>query len=64
MNGYVPLNAYQSAYLKAHYPAEYMLGMMRCESGNMTRLPELLQEARRMGIQFTQAELDMVQYRP
>jgi len=56
--------AYQSAYLKAHYPKEFMLGRMRYESGNMTRLPELLQEARRMGIQFTQAELDMVQYRP
>ena len=55
--------AYQSAYLKAHYPKEFMLGMMRYESGNMTRLPELLQEARRMGLQFTQAELDMVQYR-
>ena len=63
MNGYVPLNV-RSAYLKAHYPAEFMLGMMWCESGNMTRLPGLLQEARRMGIQFTQAELDMVQYRP
>ena len=24
--------AYQSAYLKAHYPAEFMLGMMRYES--------------------------------
>lgn len=54
--------AYQSAYLKAHYPKEFMLGMMRRESGNMTRLPELLQEARRMGLIFTQAELDMVQY--
>ena len=56
--------AYQSAYLKAHYPAEFMLGMMLCERGNMTRLPELLQEARRKGFQFTQAELDMVQYTP
>jgi DNA polymerase-3 subunit alpha len=55
--------AYQSAYLKAHYPAEFMLSMMLCERGNMTRLPELLQEARRMGLQFAQAELDMVQYR-
>ncbi|MBR5549431.1 MAG: hypothetical protein IKU71_06845, partial [Kiritimatiellae bacterium] len=55
--------AYQSAYLKAHYPEEFMLGMMLCERGNMTLLPELLQEARQMGLRFTQAELDMVQYR-
>ena len=55
--------AYQSAYLKAHYPEEFMLGMMRRECGNMTRLAELVYEARRMGVQFTQAELDMVQYR-
>jgi len=55
--------AYQTAYLKAHYPEEFMITLMYSERGNMTRLPELLQEARRMGIQFTQAELDMVQYR-
>ena len=38
--------AYQSAYLKAHYPEEFMLGMMRRECGNMTRLAELVYEAR------------------
>lgn len=40
--------AYQTAYLKAHYPAEYMAGVMT-RSG-IEKVPKLMDECRSMGI--------------
>ena len=54
--------AYQTAYLKTHYPREFLFALMQEETGNRTRLRELIEEAQSMGITFTQEELDMVQY--
>ncbi len=42
--------AYQTAYLKAHYPAEFMAGnMSRCIS-NITKITKLMSECQAMGI--------------
>ena len=44
------LIAYQTAYLKAHYPAEFMAALMTYEMGDSDKLTQYLQEARRMGL--------------
>jgi DNA polymerase III subunit alpha len=43
--------AYQTAYLKAHYPAEFMAGLLSSEMGNMDKLPGFVAEARAMGLE-------------
>lgn len=43
--------AYQTAYLKANYPAEYMTAVMTAESGDMETVAEAISECRRMGIE-------------
>ncbi|MGB8648901.1 MAG: DNA polymerase III subunit alpha [Anaerolineae bacterium] len=40
----------QTAYLKAHYPLEYMTALLSTEIGNMDKIAILVAEARRMGI--------------
>jgi len=42
--------AYQTAYLKAHYPAEFMAANMTSEMGNTDRVVILIDECKRMGI--------------
>ncbi|MFH1098397.1 MAG: DNA polymerase III subunit alpha [Candidatus Uhrbacteria bacterium] len=42
--------AYQTAYLKAHYPAEFMAALLTAERGDTDRLAVLIQECREMGI--------------
>jgi len=42
--------AYQTAYLKAHYPAEYMAGNMSRNVGNITEITKLMSECLSMGI--------------
>jgi len=44
------LIAYQTAYLKAHYPAEFMAALMTFEMGDSDKLTQYLQEAKRMGL--------------
>jgi DNA polymerase-3 subunit alpha len=44
------LVAYQTAYLKANYPVEYMTAVLTAESGNLDKLAEIINECRRMGI--------------
>ena len=43
--------AYQTAYLKAHYPAEYMAAVMSRNLDNITEITKLMDECRAMGIQ-------------
>jgi len=43
--------AYQCAYLKAHYPAEYMAANLNSEIGDIDRLVVLVDECRRMGLE-------------
>jgi DNA polymerase III subunit alpha len=46
------LLAYQTAYLKAHYPVEYMAAVLTCEVDNRDKLALYLNECREMGIQM------------
>ncbi len=48
--GYAYL-AYQTAYLKAHYPVEFMAASMSSEIGNTDRIVILMEECKRMGIE-------------
>jgi DNA polymerase-3 subunit alpha len=43
--------AYQTAYLKANFPAEYMTAVMTAESGDLDTVAEAVAECRRMGIE-------------
>ncbi|MFC1547370.1 DNA polymerase III subunit alpha [Candidatus Neomarinimicrobiota bacterium] len=45
------LVAYQTAYLKAHYPAEFMAANLSSEMNNPDRMPILLAETQTMGLE-------------
>ncbi|MBI5222033.1 MAG: DNA polymerase III subunit alpha [Candidatus Magasanikbacteria bacterium] len=42
--------AYQTAYMKAHYPVQYMTAILQAESGDTDKVAEIVPECRRMGI--------------
>jgi DNA polymerase-3 subunit alpha len=44
------LLAYQTAYLKTHYPVEFMAAMLSSETGNTDKVVKYINEARGMGI--------------
>jgi DNA polymerase-3 subunit alpha len=44
------LIAYETAYLKAHYPVEFMAALLTSEIGNQDKLTKYLNECRDMGI--------------
>ncbi len=44
------LVAYQTAYLKAHYPVEFMTALLSSVIGNLEKTAEYIAEARRLGI--------------
>ncbi|MDR1890995.1 MAG: DNA polymerase III subunit alpha [Puniceicoccales bacterium] len=41
---------YYTAYLKAHFPVEFMAALLSCDSGNADKIRDLIAEATRMGI--------------
>lgn len=43
--------AYQTAYLKAHYPAEYMASVLSNNMNDITQVTFFMEECKRMGIQ-------------
>lgn len=43
--------AYQTAYMKANYPAEYMCAVLTAESGDVEKISEIVHEAENMGIE-------------
>ena len=43
--------AYQTAWLKAHYPAEFMAALLSSEIGNTDKVVEYINETREMGIE-------------
>ncbi len=43
--------AYQTAYLKAHYPTEFMAALLSVEMGNSDKLARYIDRCRRMGIE-------------
>jgi DNA polymerase-3 subunit alpha len=43
------LITFRTAYMKAHYPAEYMAALMSCDAGDTDKLSEYVEECRRAG---------------
>ena len=52
------LVSYQSAYLKAHYPVEYMTALLSAESGNTEKVVEAIEECRRMKIKVLPPDIN------
>lgn len=48
----------QTAYLKAHYPLEFMAALLTIERHNTDKLPILIQECRRMGIEILPPDIN------
>jgi len=42
--------AYQTAYLKANFPVQYMTAILIAESGDIDKVPEIIHECERMGV--------------
>jgi len=42
--------AYQTAYMKANYPVQYMTAVLIAESGDMDKVPAIIYECERMGV--------------
>jgi len=42
--------AYQTAYMKANYPVEYMAAILTAESGDVEKISEIIQECKKMDI--------------
>jgi DNA polymerase-3 subunit alpha len=55
--GYAYL-AYQTAYLKAHYPKEFMAALMTSEMGNTDRIIILKEECRNMGVEILPPDIN------
>jgi len=52
------LVAYQTAYLKAHYPMEFMAANLTSEMGNTKRVVILIEECKRMGINILPPDIN------
>ncbi len=50
--------AYQTAYLKANYPSEYMAGVLTRNLANSTEIMKLMQECKRMGINVLEPDIN------
>ncbi len=56
------LVAYQTAYLKTHYPAEYLAALATCDIGDSKTMCELVDEARRMGLRVLGPDVNESKY--
>lgn len=50
--------AYQTAYLKANYPVEYMAALLTSESSDIERIALLIQECNKMGIEVLPPDIN------
>ncbi len=50
--------AYQTAYMKANYPAEYMCSILTAESGDTERVAQVIEECQRMKIPVLPPEIN------
>jgi len=57
------LIAYQTAYLKSHYPAEFMAAVLSSFLSNTDKLVTLLDECRRMGIEMLPPDINASQWK-
>jgi DNA polymerase-3 subunit alpha len=49
---------YQTAYLKHHYPHEFMAGLMSCDADNVDNIVKFIAEARSMGLIVERPDVD------
>ncbi len=52
------LIAYQTAYLKANYPGEFMTALLNAESSNLDRVTIIMAEAKKMGIDILPPDIN------
>jgi DNA polymerase-3 subunit alpha len=52
------LIGYQTAYLKAHYPIEFMTALFNADSGDIERISFLVDEARKSGIKILPPDIN------
>ncbi len=52
------LIAYQTAYLKAHYPLEFLAALLNCEINTTTSLAKHIMEAREQGIELLPPDIN------
>ncbi|MEK7193874.1 MAG: DNA polymerase III subunit alpha, partial [Patescibacteria group bacterium] len=52
------LIGYQTAYLKAHYPIEFMTALFNADSGDIERISFLVDEARKAGIKILPPDIN------
>jgi len=50
--------AYQTGYLKAHYPAEFMAGVLSRNLNDITKITTFMEECRRMGVDVLGPDLN------
>jgi DNA polymerase-3 subunit alpha len=50
--------AYQTAYLKANYPIQYMTAILIAESGDIDKVPEIIHECERMGVKVLPPDIN------
>ena len=53
------LVAYQTAYLKAHYPVDYMAALLNSFIGNTDNLVKLVNESREMGLEILPPDVNL-----
>lgn len=53
------LVAYQTAYLKVHYPAEFMAASLTSERTNIKRIVELVNEVRKLGLKIIPPDVNI-----
>ena len=50
--------AYQTAYMKANYPVEYMSAVLTADSGDTDKIAEIIHECERMGIEVLPPDIN------
>jgi len=50
--------AYQTAYLKANFPEQYMTAVLIAESGDMDKVPEIIRECERMQVKVLPPDIN------
>ena len=50
--------AYQTAYMKANYPVEYLAAVLTADSGDTEKIPIFVNEAKRMGIKVLPPDIN------
>ena len=56
------LVAFQTAFMKAYYPVEFMCALLTCEKGDSKKLPEYIEECRRMGIAIRPPDINSSEF--